>query len=86
MSKRILNIIVIGAIIGVLLMLLDVLFRYFSDNTLPAIEVLGKELVIYMLYSIPLSAVNAMFFEKWNPGTKPKPILKYNCLPDLSVR
>lgn len=64
MSKRILNIIVVGAIIGALLMLLDVLFRYFSGNTLPPLEVLGINLVIYMLYSIPLAAVNAMFFEK----------------------
>lgn len=80
MSKRILNIIVIGAIIGVLLMLLDVLFRYFSDNTLPAIEVLGKELVIYMLYSIPLSAVNAMFFEKMESRYKTQTNFKIQLL------
>ena len=64
--KNLLKIAGIGAVIGVVIMVIDQAIRYFSGAEIALNEQLGRTFTYYMIYSIPLSLVNSIFFDYLN--------------------
>jgi sensor histidine kinase YesM len=64
--KKFIQNIVSGILIGFVVMIIDQTIRYFSGISIALNESFFKSLLYYMIFSIPLTLVNAYFFDYLN--------------------
>ncbi|MDT0559158.1 histidine kinase [Ichthyenterobacterium sp. W332] len=64
--KKLLKTIISGVLIGIVIMLVDQVIRYFTGSRIELNNNFLRILAYYMLYSIPLSLVNSYFFDYIN--------------------
>ncbi|MBT8274271.1 MAG: histidine kinase [Bacteroidia bacterium] len=64
--KHFIKVIAIGALIGFIFLIIDQVIRFLNGVNIAFDQTMLKQFYYYMLYSIPLSVVNAYFFDYVN--------------------